>query len=64
MSNKKIPIVEDDADVRMGFHVRLTPITTIASLPSMLSSALGEARKHEPDLILLDLGLPAGMASW
>jgi len=23
-------------------------------------SSLGEARKHEPDLILLDLGLPAG----
>src|ERR1700730_13532711 len=60
MSNKKILIVEDDADVRMGLHVRLKANNDdVFSAVDALSS-LAEAQKHEPDLILLDLGLPAG----
>ena len=60
MSNKKILIVEDDADVRLGYQVLLKakhydPVFAGDSL-----SAVSEARKHQPDLIILDLGLPAG----
>jgi two-component system KDP operon response regulator KdpE len=60
MSNKKILIVEDDADVRMGLHVRLTANNYDIFFAVDGFSSLSEARKHEPDLILLDLGLPAG----
>jgi DNA-binding response OmpR family regulator len=60
VSNKKILIVEDDADVRLGYQVLLKakhydPVFATDSL-----SAVSEARKHQPDLIILDLGLPAG----
>ena len=60
MSNKKILIVEDDADVRMGLHMRLKAnhYDTFFAVDAL--SAMAEVRKHEPDLILLDLGLPAG----
>jgi two-component system KDP operon response regulator KdpE len=60
MSNKKILIVEDDADVRMGLHVRLKTNNYEIFFAVDGFSTLTEARKHEPDLILLDLGLPAG----
>ena len=60
MSNKKILIVEDDADVRMGLHVRLKASHYDVFFAVDGFSSLTEARKHEPDLILLDLGLPAG----
>jgi DNA-binding response OmpR family regulator len=60
MSNKKILVVEDDADVRLGYHVLLKShgYDTFFAADSM--SAVSEARKHQPDLIILDLGLPAG----
>jgi DNA-binding response OmpR family regulator len=60
MSNKKILIVEDDADVRMGLHVRLKANHYDIFFAGDALSSVTEARKHEPDLILLDLGLPAG----
>ena len=60
MSDKKILIVEDDADVRLGYRVllRANHYDTIFAADTL--SAISEARKHRPDLILLDLGLPAG----
>jgi DNA-binding response OmpR family regulator len=60
MSSQKILIVEDDADVRLGFRILLKAnhYETFFAADSM--SAVSEARKHQPDLILLDLGLPAG----
>jgi two-component system KDP operon response regulator KdpE len=60
MSNKKILIVEDDADVRMGLHVCLKANHYDIFFAVDALSSVAEARKHEPDLILLDLGLPAG----
>jgi two-component system KDP operon response regulator KdpE len=60
MSNKKILIVEDDADVRMGLHMRLKANHYDTFFAGDALSAMAEVRKHEPDLILLDLGLPAG----
>lgn len=60
MSNKKILIIEDDADVRLGYKVLLTAhhYDTFFAVDAFI--AVSEARKHQPDLILLDLGLPAG----
>src|ERR1700738_2898651 len=60
MSNKKILIVEDDADVGWGLHVRLKANHYDTFFAGDALSAMAEARKHEPDLILLDLGFPAG----
>ena len=60
MSQKTILIVDDDPDVRLGLHVRLRAnhYNVIFAADGMASIA--EARKHMPDLIILDLGLPAG----
>ena len=60
MSNKKILIVEDDADVRLGYHVLLKASNYDTFFAADGISSMVEARKHEPDLIILDLGLPAG----
>jgi two-component system KDP operon response regulator KdpE len=60
MSNKKILIVEDDADVRLGYRVLLGAHHYDTFHVADAASAVGEARKHQPDLIVLDLGLPAG----
>ena len=60
MSNKKILIVEDDADVRLGYQVLLKANHYDTCFAADSLTALSEARKHQPDLIILDLGLPAG----
>jgi CheY-like chemotaxis protein len=60
MSNKKILIVEDDADVRLGYHVLLKANGYDTFFAGDSVAAMSEARKNQPDLIILDLGLPAG----
>jgi DNA-binding response OmpR family regulator len=60
MGNKNILIVEDDPDVRQGMHVRLKANNYDTFFAADALSSMVEARKHEPDLIILDLGLPAG----
>ena len=60
MSNKKILIVDDDPDIRQGMHVRLKANHYDTFFASDALTSMVEARKHEPDLIILDLGLPAG----
>lgn len=60
MGKHKILIVEDDADVRLGYHVLLKAHQYETFVAADGLAALGEARKHQPDLIILDLGLPAG----
>jgi CheY-like chemotaxis protein len=58
MGNKKILVIDDDADVRLGYHVLLKAnhYDTFFA-PDALSAEI-EARTHKPDLIILDLGLP------
>ena len=60
MGNKKILIVDDDPDVRQGMHVRLKANHYDTFFAGDALSSMSEARKNEPDLIILDLGLPAG----
>jgi two-component system KDP operon response regulator KdpE len=60
MSNKKILVVEDDADVRLGYRVLLRAHGYDTFFAADSVAAVSEARKQQPDVILLDLGLPAG----
>jgi DNA-binding response OmpR family regulator len=60
MGNKKILLVEDDPDVRLGLHVRLKANHYDVIFAADGMASIAEARKHMPDLIILDLGLPAG----
>jgi DNA-binding response OmpR family regulator len=60
MGNKKILIVDDDPDIRHGMHVRLKANNYDTFFAADAFSSVVEARKHMPDLIILDLGLPAG----
>ena len=57
---KTILIVEDDPDVRNGLHIRLKSNGYSTVLAADAPSSLSQARKHAPDLIVLDLGLPGG----
>ena len=60
MNKKKILVVEDDADVRLGYQVLLKANHYDTFFAADSTSAVSEARKQQPDLIILDLGLPAG----
>jgi two-component system KDP operon response regulator KdpE len=60
MENKKILIVEDDPDIRKSMNVRLKASGYDVFVASDVITAVIMARKHEPDLIILDLGLPGG----
>lgn len=59
MAKKKILIVEDDPVARQILHTMLKPnYQTFVTGDAM--AAFVEARKLQPDLVILDLGLPAG----
>ncbi len=60
MSNKKILIVDDDPDVLHSMNVRLKANHYDTFFAADAISCMAEARKSEPDLVILDLGLPAG----
>jgi DNA-binding response OmpR family regulator len=60
MTKKKILIVEDDQDMRRALNVRLRANDYDTAFASDAVEALSIAKKEKPDLILLDLGLPAG----
>ena len=60
MGNKRILIIDDDPDVRLGLHVRLAANGYDTFFAGDALTGIAEARKREPNLIILDLGLPAG----
>jgi putative two-component system response regulator len=60
MTKKKILIVEDDADVAQGLRIVLRANGYAATMAGDAIAAVSEAKKENPDLIILDLGLPAG----
>jgi DNA-binding response OmpR family regulator len=57
---KKILVVDDDPDVRLGLQVRLAANNFQLFFAADGVTSIAEARKQTPDLIILDLGLPAG----
>jgi len=60
METSKILIVDDDPDLRQALRLRLraSHYTTVSATDGY--SAIAQAYKERPDLIILDLGLPAG----
>jgi DNA-binding response OmpR family regulator len=60
MSQKKILVVDDDPDVRLALQVRLNANHYDVICAGDGVTSISEARKHLPDLMILDLGLPAG----
>jgi DNA-binding response OmpR family regulator len=60
MGNKKILIVDDDPDICQGMQVRLEHSGYATCFAADALSGTAAASKEEPDLIVLDLGLPAG----
>jgi two-component system KDP operon response regulator KdpE len=60
MDRRKILIVDDNADIRLGMQLRLKANQYETLFAADALSAVAEAHKHRPDLIVLDLGLPGG----
>jgi DNA-binding response OmpR family regulator len=60
MSQRTILVVDDDPDVRLSLRVRLEANHYDAIFAEDGMTGIVEAQKHMPDLIMLDLGLPAG----
>ena len=60
MTGQKILIIDDDNDIRRGLNVRLRASGYATCFAGDGVGAIRTARKERPDLILLDLGLPAG----
>jgi len=60
VSNKTILVVDDDPEVRLSLQVRLKAARYEVIFAEDGVTSIAETRKHRPDLILLDLGLPAG----
>ncbi|HTS36102.1 MAG TPA: response regulator [Candidatus Solibacter sp.] len=60
MSSAKILIVDDDPDLRQALRLRLRAnhYETVNAVDGY--SAIAQAYKERPNLIILDLGLPAG----
>lgn len=60
MEKPKILIVDDDPDLRRGLNLRLRANHYDTAYATDGFSAIAMAQKEHPDLIILDLGLPAG----
>ncbi|MDP9160114.1 MAG: response regulator transcription factor [Acidobacteriota bacterium] len=60
MDKPKILIVDDDPDLRRGLNLRLRANHYDTAYATDGFSAIAMAQKEQPDLIILDLGLPAG----
>ena len=60
MAEKKILIVDDDVDLLRGLTIRLKASGYEVVHATDAISAVGVATEENPDLIMLDLGLPGG----
>ena len=59
-TNHKILLVDDDADFCRAMAIRLHAAGYTVDIAGDGYTATVKARQEEPDLILLDIGLPAG----
>jgi DNA-binding response OmpR family regulator len=57
---KKVLIIEDDPDTQKGLATLLKAEGFVTNFAADGATALSVASREEPDIILLDLGLPAG----
>jgi DNA-binding response OmpR family regulator len=62
MARKTILIVEDDEDLLRGLSVRLSASGYRVVSATDAISATSVAKKEEPDLAILDIGIPGGDA--
>ena len=60
MNSADILIVDDDPDMLQALQIRLKANGYQVHCAEDGIGAISEARKHAPDLIVLDLGIPAG----
>ncbi len=60
MTTEKILIVDDDPDLRQALRLRLRANRYETVTAGDGYSAIAQAYKEQPNLIILDLGLPAG----
>jgi len=60
MKKQKILIIEDDKDQLKGLWARLKVSGYQVVVATDAITAISTTRKENPDLILLDIGLPAG----
>jgi DNA-binding response OmpR family regulator len=60
MTEKKILIIDDNQQLLLGLSARLRANGYSSTCATDAISAIAVARKELPDLVILDLGLPAG----
>ncbi len=60
MAARKILIVDDDAVARQILHTALKAASFDTVFAADAMAALSQTRNQKPDLIILDIGLPAG----
>jgi len=60
MSGRKILIIDDDPDLTLGLAIRLKANGYSVASAADAVMALTRVRQEQPDLIILDLGLPGG----
>ncbi len=60
MEKHKILIIDDNEDLSKALRIILRAHGYLTALAIDGVSAISQARKEKPDLIILDLGLPAG----
>lgn len=60
MPDKKILLVDDDKDVLLALNIRLKSRGYQVAVAKDAISAVMNARREKPDLIVMDIGLPGG----
>jgi DNA-binding response OmpR family regulator len=60
MDKKKILIVDDNEDLAKGLKIFLRAHNYATVVAGDAVSAISQAKNEKPDVIILDLGLPAG----
>jgi len=57
---KKVLLIEDDKQITLALGVRLKSMGYEVVSAADAVSSVAQARKHDPDVILIDINLPGG----